>query len=580
MYRSLPAALGEAWATLWNSGAGLWAINPDCIVLFMPERTDGAVTREQLPRRTPALQEQRTLNWGLQRLDPHQVRTALRGGARVEPLQVGILASRGVRYQETRETVRSGVADCLALIASPEVDFAAPGYWARPPLVLAATNDMLDLWTEHVSLDIVDDKGRTALHHAVRLGLLPAVRQLLEHGANTELADHNGYTPLLLALAEGRADHARLLLDRGAGTHQETAAGLGPLLLVQRLDEPERSRLTSLLEARGAALGHQPTTEIPPVQLVSAAAEDREGAWEVLGDWLLQRGDPRGHALYLAANGHHDQASAVLGDHWIQALAAVHPLLEPMLLRPSGVSIPHRCGFPVGIEARDGAESLGEPVRALLASPYAPLIRRAELHRPWTTLVDHLPQLHQLHLFDVESGQMLQGMLARLRALRQLTLFGPDITDLIVEHEVVEHIHVGLPFRREPCPWPLRRLVTPKLRHLGVTLAGGCDLDEGLIRGLPPTMTSLSLRPATLATVQALHQTGRLAALQHLRLDSVWEPTMQYVLDNAGAFAHLQLSMSMLGTSREERLALYAMVRQALPEVSLRGIDYRREGQY
>jgi ankyrin repeat protein len=58
-------------------------------------------------------------------------------------------------------------------------------------------------------------KGITGLHLVAYFGIEPAVRLLLEKGANVNAADRRGRTPLLRASRNGHIDIVKLLLEKG-----------------------------------------------------------------------------------------------------------------------------------------------------------------------------------------------------------------------------------------------------------------------------------------------------------------------------------------------------------------------------
>ena len=59
--------------------------------------------------------------------------------------------------------------------------------------------------------------GNFPLHVAVEQGQVAIAKELLKHGAQTDVRDALGRTPLYVALAEGKVPAARLLLNQGAG---------------------------------------------------------------------------------------------------------------------------------------------------------------------------------------------------------------------------------------------------------------------------------------------------------------------------------------------------------------------------
>ena len=73
-------------------------------------------------------------------------------------------------------------------------------------------------------VNAMDGWGRTALHHAVLLGLGngTCVSVLLKYGARVNVQDDSGWTPLCRAVFWGNYQCALRLLDAGADTELET----------------------------------------------------------------------------------------------------------------------------------------------------------------------------------------------------------------------------------------------------------------------------------------------------------------------------------------------------------------------
>jgi ankyrin repeat protein len=67
------------------------------------------------------------------------------------------------------------------------------------------------LRTDRVELDIQNENGHTALHHAALEGLTDMARMLVARGADTTLRDHSGRTPMALAIASGHKTTAEII---------------------------------------------------------------------------------------------------------------------------------------------------------------------------------------------------------------------------------------------------------------------------------------------------------------------------------------------------------------------------------
>jgi ankyrin repeat protein len=79
------------------------------------------------------------------------------------------------------------------------------------------------------NVDVVDNHGRTALHHAARWDQLDTVTLLLQSGANVDVVDSYGWTPLHQAAQYGRRDIVALLLESGANVNAVDNSGRTPL---------------------------------------------------------------------------------------------------------------------------------------------------------------------------------------------------------------------------------------------------------------------------------------------------------------------------------------------------------------
>ena len=74
-----------------------------------------------------------------------------------------------------------------------------------------------------------DSEGKTALHHAARLGKVECMVRLLERGAEVSAADNGGDTPLHVAAWSNQVGCMRVLLDRGADVNAVNGIGNIPI---------------------------------------------------------------------------------------------------------------------------------------------------------------------------------------------------------------------------------------------------------------------------------------------------------------------------------------------------------------
>jgi ankyrin repeat protein len=95
-------------------------------------------------------------------------------------------------------------------------------------------------------------RGETALGDAASRGDLPAVKLLLDKGADVNAVDYRGYTPLLQAVQYDRdsPEIVKLLLEHGANVHA-VAEGQTAVTIAARRGDTELTRF--LREATAAA---------------------------------------------------------------------------------------------------------------------------------------------------------------------------------------------------------------------------------------------------------------------------------------------------------------------------------------
>ncbi len=110
------------------------------------------------------------------------------------------------------------------------------------PLPEAARKGQLPAVKQHIAahsdLNVKDNVGLTAAHHAAIRGDLPMIQALVEAGADLSVANAVGKTPLDLARVNGRPQVAKYLEERS--TAKGTGRGLvdGGLGVSSVLDSP------------------------------------------------------------------------------------------------------------------------------------------------------------------------------------------------------------------------------------------------------------------------------------------------------------------------------------------------------
>lgn len=134
------------------------------------------------------------------------------GTAATEPV-LNFLVRRVERYPQLHTT--------LELILRKGADPNGRDDWGETSLMEGAASpecpvSVLRLLLEHgADLDAFDNRGWSALMHAINEDNLPAVKVLLQHGASTAVTAEQGLTPLKLAHTCG-ADPAILKLLKAA----------------------------------------------------------------------------------------------------------------------------------------------------------------------------------------------------------------------------------------------------------------------------------------------------------------------------------------------------------------------------
>lgn len=137
-----------------------------------------------------------------------------------------------------------------------------------------ALRDARALVAAGVDINLTDDAGRSALHHACEAGAGEMAALLVMAGANLSLADSNEDTPLHLAVNGGHDGIVRLLLENGADPLAVNALGFSGLHILAEyasLDmTPAHLRIADALIQAGADLMQHDNRGFTP--LVAAAA--------------------------------------------------------------------------------------------------------------------------------------------------------------------------------------------------------------------------------------------------------------------------------------------------------------------
>lgn len=109
-----------------------------------------------------------------------------------------------------------------------------------------------------------DAQGRTPLIYAVQSGNIPAVKVLLDAGADVNAADIYGNTPLRTAAAEGTLEMVKLLVSAGADPLIPGRLTLNALDRARERRTPEGRMITVFLERPIAERPHRPPVRSGP----------------------------------------------------------------------------------------------------------------------------------------------------------------------------------------------------------------------------------------------------------------------------------------------------------------------------
>lgn len=121
------------------------------------------------------------------------------------------------------------------LIDWPKVNIEARTAQDESPLMLAALKGMTELCQKLIAKGAdVNKPGWTPLHYAATNGHLAVIALLLEHFAYIDAASPNGTTPLMMAASYGTEPAVKLLLEAGADPLLKNSQGLSAIDFAQR----------------------------------------------------------------------------------------------------------------------------------------------------------------------------------------------------------------------------------------------------------------------------------------------------------------------------------------------------------
>ncbi|KAM0487202.1 hypothetical protein ACHAPX_000472 [Trichoderma viride] len=158
--------------------------------------------------------------------------------------------------------------------------YAAAYYSKEIVALLASQTSQSSRDTQESHLDIVDNKGLTALALAIHNKRLDAVQTLISHGASCNIQNRNGKTALHLAAETGFREGMELLLRRGANPNMKDRKGRTPIHWAIASGHGE---LVRLLVEEGADLKAYDTDQRTPWMLAAQIGN------KPLAQYLLER---------------------------------------------------------------------------------------------------------------------------------------------------------------------------------------------------------------------------------------------------------------------------------------------------
>lgn len=121
---------------------------------------------------------------------------------------------------------------------------------------------------------VVDENGRSALHFAAALGVVDAVKLLVEASADINLQDREGYTPLHMAAGYMHTSSMTTLLESGANPQLRDNTGKDCVQLVDNLRNTMPLNASSVtrriaLEQVSGLLAESVYEELPPSRILN-----------------------------------------------------------------------------------------------------------------------------------------------------------------------------------------------------------------------------------------------------------------------------------------------------------------------
>ncbi len=228
----------------------------------------GAVSRNHYE------QGRSVLSLGIRGGNPGKVALLIRNGANVlYKYSAGYDALLDAAFS-TNVTGNPQLTDLIKLLVAKGVALNTVSTYDEAALSSLSCSGRFD--AVRVLLDAGVDPGRLGwvqLHHAVALGSLEDVREVLDRGADIEQRDRRNRTPFLLAVQTGDIAKAELLLQHGANFHATGHCGAPNLFFAIENRHPA---MFDWLLAHGADI--EQTDDFGTTPLLEATQHDNANA--------------------------------------------------------------------------------------------------------------------------------------------------------------------------------------------------------------------------------------------------------------------------------------------------------------
>jgi uncharacterized protein len=132
----------------------------------------------------------------------------------------------------------------LVLLDSPKTNVELRNAKDESPLMLAALKGQQDLVSRLIARDAdINKPGWAPLHYAASGGHLAIMKQLLDNYAFIDAQSPNGTTPLMMAAMYGSTPAVKLLLEEGADPLMKNEQGMTAADFAQRAGRSEAAEL-------------------------------------------------------------------------------------------------------------------------------------------------------------------------------------------------------------------------------------------------------------------------------------------------------------------------------------------------